>query len=302
MRFKGLDLNLLVVFEALMDTRSVTRTAESLNITQPAASAALKRLRDYFGDEILVAVGKRMHPTPFAESLWPLVRPSMQGIERAIATPAKFDPATSSRQFRIVASDYIMVALLVPLSQRLAKIAPNIQLEIQQPNELSVMGLEGGKIDLLVTPVPYLAPWHPSELLFEERQVVVGWSGNPIFKQGLTREEFSDSGHVTVSFGAARVPAFADLQLRNMGIERRVEITVASFASAAWFLQRTKRLAVLHERLALALVKQFDLTYVPMPFDFPSMKEMVQYHEARASDDGLTWLRARIFESATVHT
>src|SRR6187402_954452 len=112
MRFKGLDLNLLVIFEALMDTGSVTRAAERIGMTQPAASAALRRLRDYFQDDIVVAVGKRMHPTPFPE-----IQRSLQGVERAIATPAKFNPAKSSRRFRISTSDYIMVAVLVPLAK-----------------------------------------------------------------------------------------------------------------------------------------------------------------------------------------
>jgi hypothetical protein len=97
------------------------------------------------------------------------------------------------------------------------------------------------------------------------------------------------------------VAAFADLQLQNMGIERRVEIVVASFASAPWFLQRTSRLAVLHERLARPLLEQFDLASAPMPFDFPSMREMMQHHESRTNDEGLAWLRSQIFEAASVN-
>jgi LysR family transcriptional regulator, nod-box dependent transcriptional activator len=301
MRFKGLDLNLLVVFDVLMETRSVTRTAERLHLSQPAASAALRRLRAYFADEILVAVGKRMHPTPFAESLISQVRASLQGVERAIATPFHFDPATSKRRFRIVSSDYIIVAVLVPLAERFAEASPNIQLEIRQPDESAILDLESGKVDLLIAPAPYLAPWHPSDLLFEERQMVVGWSGNPIFKTGVTREDFFKAGHVTVRFGSTGVSAFADVQLQNMGFERNVEIVVSSFASAPWFLQKTKRLCVLHERLSLALLNQFELASAPMPFEFPVMQEMVQYHEARSGDEGLAWLRQQLFAAANAY-
>lgn len=299
MRFKGLDLNLLVLFEALMETRSVTRAAERVGLTQPAASAALRRLRSFFGDEILVLVGKQMHPTPFAEVLLPQVQQSLQGVERAIATPSAFDPATSTRRFRIVCSDYIMVAVLVPLAERLASIAPNIQLEIAQPSEASAPDLDRGKIDLLITPAPYLAPWHPSELLFEEAQVVVGWSRNPVFARGITERDFLDAGHVTVAFGASRVAAFADSQLERMGKSRRIEIVVGSFASAPWFLQGTSRLAVLHERLTRAIIPRFDLAFAPMPFEFPRMREMLQYHEARANDAGLAWLKQELFRIAS---
>jgi len=298
MRFKGLDLNLLVIFEALMETRSVTRAAERVGMTQPAASAALRRLRDYFGDDILVAVGKRMHPTPFAEMLLPEIQQSLQGVERAIATPANFDPATSSRRFRISTSDYIMVAVIVPLARRLAATAPNIHLEIVQPNEESVPSLERGKVDLLITPEPYLAAWHPSELLFEEEQVVVGWSQNPVFKKGVTETDFFSAGHVTVAMGNARTPAFADSHLQHLAHNRRVEIAVASFASAPWFLIGTSRLAVLHERLAKAMAPMFDLAIAPLPFEFPRLREMIQFHEARANDAGLTWLRGELIEIA----
>ena len=290
MRFKGLDLNLLVVFEALMETCSVTRAAERLGLTQPATSAALRRLRSFFADEILVPVGKRMHPTPFAEMLLPQIQRSLQGVERAIATPSAFDPATYTRRFRIVASDYIMVAVLVPLAERLSKVAPNIQLEILQPADDSVVELERGKVDLLITPEPYLARHHPSELLFEEAQVVVGWTGNPIFKTGITEDAFYEAGHVTVAFGSARTSAFADRHLEHRGRSRRIEVIAGSFASAPWFLQGSMRLAVLHERLVRAMIPRFDLVFAPMPFEFPRMREMVQHHEARAGDDSLWWL------------
>lgn len=298
MRFKGLDLNLLVVFDALMETRSVTRAAERIGLTQPATSAALRRLRDYFNDEIVVAVGKRMHPTPFAEGLHPQIQLALRGVERAITTPTAFDPTTSTRRFRIVSSDYIMVAVLVPLIERFAVTAPGVRVEIIQPTEQAVSELESGKADLLVTPEPFLAAWHPHEVLFEEEQVVVGWAENPVLKRGLTEDDFYAAGHVTVAFGATRTPAFADSTLSRMGRERLVEVTVSSFASAPWFIEGTARLAVLHERLVRQIARRFNLAWAPMPFAFPKMHEMMQFHESRADDAGLNWLRQQMREVA----
>ncbi|MGX7896999.1 LysR family transcriptional regulator [Tsuneonella sp. HG222] len=298
MRFKGLDLNLLVIFEALMDTRSVTRAAERLGMTQPAASAALRRLRQYFGDDLVVAVGKQMHPTPFAEMLLPEIQNSLQGVERAIATPIEFDPNKSHRRFVVSTSDYIMVAVLVPLAKRLAESAPNIQLEITVPNEESAPSLERGKLDLLITPERYLAEWHPSELLFDEQQVVVGWSQNTVLKRGITEDDFFSSGHVSVALGSARTPAFADSHLQHLGRHRRVEVSVTSFASVPWFLTGTQRLAVIHERLARAMAPMFDLAWAPVPFEFPRLREMIQFHQARANDSGLTWLRGELMKVA----
>jgi LysR family nod box-dependent transcriptional activator len=294
MRFKQLDLNLLVVFSALMETRSVTRSAEQLGLTQPAASAALRRLRAYFGDDMLVQVGKRMHPTPFAEALYPQIQRSLQSVEQAIATPAGFDPASSTRRFRINASDYVMVAVLVGLAKRIAAAAPQIQLEVQLPTERNAEDLETGKIDLLITPEQLLAPWQPSEFLYEEEQVVVGWAGNPVFAKGLTADDFFAAGHVGVALGSRRAATFADTQLTRMGRPRRIEIEVASFASVPWFLQGTTRLAVLHKRLVRAMIPQFDLAFAPMPFPFARLREMAQFHEARRDDAGLVWLREQL--------
>ncbi|WP_420383950.1 LysR family transcriptional regulator [Novosphingobium sp.] len=298
MRFKELDLNLLVVFDSLMETRSVTRTGERLSLTQPAASAALRRLRTYFGDPMLVQVGKRMHPTPFAEALYPQIQRALGQVQQAIATPAGFDAATSSRRFRINASDYVMVAVLVELAARLRQHAPAIQLEVQLPSETNAEDLENGRIDLLIAPEQLLAPWHPSDFLYEEEQVVVGWNGNPVITGGLTEDQFFAAGHVGVALGARRATTFADTQLTRMGRQRRIEIEVGSFASVPWFLQGTDRLAVLHKRLVRVMMPQFDLTFVPMPFPFPRLREMVQFHESRRDDAGLAWLRDQLRQSA----
>jgi DNA-binding transcriptional LysR family regulator len=294
MRFNELDLNLLVVFAALMETHSVTRTGERLSLTQPAASAALRRLRGFFGDDLLVQVGKRMHPTPFAEALYPQIQRALATVQQAIATPAGFDPATSSRRFRINASDYVMVAVLVELAARLRSHAPGVQLEVQLPSETNPDDLENGRIDVLIAPEQLLAPWHPSEFLYEEEQVVVGSKANPVLAAGLTDDLFFAAGHVGVALGARRAATFADTQLARMGRQRRIEIEVASFASVPWFLQGSDRLAVLHKRLVRAMMPQFDLAYVPMPFPFPRLREMVQFHESRRDDAGLVWLRDQL--------
>ena len=118
MRFKGLDLNLLVALDALLETRSVSAAASRLNLSQPAMSAALSRLRDYFGDDLLVASGKRMYPTAYAETLYPQLKDCLAGLDSLISNPTLFDPKTSLRTFRIIGSDYVTAAALVPLISR----------------------------------------------------------------------------------------------------------------------------------------------------------------------------------------
>jgi DNA-binding transcriptional LysR family regulator len=298
MNFRGLDLNLLVALEALLEERSVSRAAVRLNLSQPAMSAALARLRSYFGDDILLPHGKRMHASAFAEGLLPQVRECLQRLESLIATSPAFDPAQSQRTFRIVASDYITAAVLVPMVARLAVSAPQLRLEINATTEQAARLLDEGKVDLLVTPDLYCSPGHPTELLFEEQHVVVGWTRNPLLRRKLSEAEFLAAGHVAVRIGALRALSYADTQLELQGRKRRVEITVESFTIVPWLLRGTQRLALMHERLARIMAREFPIAVAPMPFRFPVMREMLQYHRARGADEGLAWLRRQIAAAA----
>jgi DNA-binding transcriptional LysR family regulator len=299
MRFKGLDLNLLVALDALLETRSVSRAAERLYLSQPAVSAALSRLRDYFGDEILVTTGKRMYPTAFAESVLPELRQCFGVLDALVSSSTVFDPKTSHRRFVIVGSDYITSAVLAPMIARLATEAPSIRVEIVAPSDESAESLAAGKVDLVLTPEQFVQTDHPAELLFQEQHVVVGWSGNPLLADGrISEEDFLDSGHIGVSFGRLRTPSFADRQMALMGKSRRIEVISPSFATVPWLLKGTHRLALMHERLAKTMSEFFPIATAPAPFDFPLMNEMIQHHRARSRDEGLMWLKAQLAQEA----
>lgn len=294
MRFNGLDLNLLLALQVLLEERNVTRAARRLNISQPAMSAALARLRDYFQDDLLVAQGRQMHPTAQAESLAGPVRQFLADLDALLASAAVFDPATTQRSFRVVASDYITASLLGPLIQRLATTAPRIRLEIMLPCEEAAQLVMEGQADLTITPEDFLDPDQPAELLCEERQVVVAWSGHPSLQGELSALQFESLGHVAVHVGSNRVPSFADRQLERSGSRRRVDVTCGCFTVVPWLIVGTPRLAVMHERLARQMTARFPLAVHPLPFEFPVMREMIQYHRAREGDAGLAWLRAEL--------
>lgn len=294
MRFKGLDLNLLLAFQILMEERNVTRAARRMNVSQPAMSAALGRLRDYFQDDLLVAHGKQMYPSAHAGSLVGPVRQCLADLEAMLVTTARFDPAKTQRSFRIVASDYITASVIGPLSARLAESAPGVKLEIMLPSEEAAQLVMEGKADLIVTPEDFAVSGQPAELLCEERQLVIGWNGNPAFADGLEASAFDRLGHVAVHVGSNRVPSFADRQIERMGRARHVEITCGCFTMLPWLINGTNRIAIMHERLARQMVAQFPLVLAEMPFAFPVMREMLQYHQAREADEGLRWLRGQL--------
>jgi DNA-binding transcriptional LysR family regulator len=296
MRLDQFDLNLLIAFDVLVEERGVTRAAERLNLTQSAMSAALKRLREAFADDILVQHGKRMVPTPGALSLAPHVAAAVLNLRGILASGMRFDPAQSRRRFRIVASDYITTVLLGPALRRLQREAPDIQIEITLPTSDILEQLDDGEIDLLISPEQFLSPDHPRELVFEERFVVVGCADNPALQRPLDAGTFYDSGHVVVS--VSRDGTFIDNFLRGQGEQRRIEVICASFTQVPWMLPGTTRLALMHERLARELAPQLSLRIHDAPFELPAMQEMMQFHSARAADRGLSWLRERLHGAA----
>jgi len=292
MRLDNFDLNLLIAFDVLVEERSVTRAARRLNLSQSAASAALKRLRDAMEDEILVQHGKTMIPTAHALRLAPRVSAAIAELRSLISAGAAFDPRASTRRFNVEASDYITTVLLVPLLSILAREAPGVRLDITLPTEGSSERLGNGDLDLLLTPEDFMRPDHPRELLFEERHVVVGWSGNPVMQKVMTEADFFASGHVAVRISGR--DTFIESALRPLGERRRIEVTAPSFIQAPWLLPGTQRLALMHERLARLVAPRLSLSIAEAPVDLPIMREMMQYHTARTNDAALDWLRQKL--------
>jgi LysR family nod box-dependent transcriptional activator len=296
MRLDNFDLNLLVAFEALIEERNVTRAARRLNVTQSAMSASLKRLRDAMGDAILVQHGKAMVPTPHALALAPEISATIAALRRLILPGGAFDAATSTRLFRIAASDYVTTVLLAPLLRDMEHDALGIRLEVSLPSDTTAERLASGEYDLVLTPEEFAEPDHPAELLFEEGHVVAGCAHNPLMNAPLTLERFASAGHVAVRIDGRNT--YIENELNRLGLARKVEIHAPSFIQAPWLLPGTQRIAVMHERLAVAMAPLLGLRLRVLPFPVPAMREVMQFHSARRSDEGLRWLRSKLLALA----
>src|SRR5262245_49575944 len=198
MHFHKLDLNLLVAFDTLLEERSVSRAADRLNLSQSAMSSSLSRLRDYFGDELLIQVGRRMEPTALALSLAPSIREILQRIRVTIQTRPTFEPATAQRRFRIMTSDYLVEVLLADVIRELATAAPGIQLQILPSNEISFGQFLKGDVDLIIVPEEHTLGDHPRSLLFEETFSCVVWSGNETVRDPFTMDQWLAMSQVVV--------------------------------------------------------------------------------------------------------
>tara|TARA_R110000803_G_scaffold210336_1_gene281836 strand:- start:12561 stop:13487 length:927 start_codon:yes stop_codon:yes gene_type:complete len=296
MRFKGLDLNLLVALDVLLDERSVSAAAQRLHLSQPAMSAALKRLREYFNDDLLQQTGKRMVPTPHAMQISEQIKTVLHDVEALISRSTLFDPTNSQRRFTITASDYIATVLLAPLLRKLFRIAPGLQFDILPPGDATSMLLDQGKIDLIILPKSQLSTSHPDILLFMERFVIVGCAENPLLHGALTEEDFYQASHVVVKLGRVRPASISQASIDARGRERKEDVIASSFLLAPELVLNSPHLTVMHERLALKFAEVLPIKIVEMPFDLDPMSEHLQYNQARATDSGLKWLIQQIKE------
>ncbi|MBP7566809.1 MAG: LysR family transcriptional regulator, partial [Burkholderiaceae bacterium] len=210
MRLNRLDLNLLVALDALLTEKNITRAGHKLSLSQSATSGVLARLRDYFGDPLLMQVGRTMRLTPKAEELQKPVRDVLLTIQSTIAVQPGFDPATSERHFRVTASDYPISVVLAEAARRMGQEAPGVTLEIIMPWDDVQDGIERGEVDMLIMPRQFLAAGHPSEALYAEGYSCVVWAGNTQVGESLTLEQYMSLSHVTTGFGNNRQPSLEE--------------------------------------------------------------------------------------------
>ncbi len=294
MRFGRLDLNLLVALDALLTEKSVSLAADRLCLSQSATSSALGRLREYFGDELLVVKGRNMILTARAEELIEPVRAVLEQIRSTIAIAPPFDPATADRQIRIMASDYTTQVLLAEALAQLERDAPNMRFEIQPMSTNPIEAVERGYIDLLVTIDFAVSADHPSQFLFEDDYVVVGDAENPALKGEMTRERYFELGHVTARFGRAQMPAFEEWFTRRQKQQRRIEVVAPSFLSLPGLVLGTNRIVTMHRRLAQQVVQNFPLVMRELPFAIPPIREVVQWHITNSNDRAIRWVIERL--------
>lgn len=290
MRFQRLDLNLLVALDALLAEKSVSLAAERIFLSQSATSSALGRLREYFGDELLVVRGRQMVLTARAESLVEPVRAVLEQIRTTIAVAPAFEPATSDRAIRMMASDYSTEVLVSTALRDLSAKAPGMQFEIMPLNDAPIDTLERGAIDLLLTIDFAISPDHPSQFLFQDDYVVVGWSGNPAMVGEMTSELYFSLGHVTHRFGKARLSAFEDWFVRRQTKPRRIEAIAPSFLSMPSLIVGTHRIATMHRRLAERVAAYAPIVIRPAPMPIPQIREVVQWHISNNNDAAIRWV------------
>lgn len=307
LNFRTLDLNLLRVFDVVMEERNATRAATRLNITQPAVSNALRRLRESTNEELFIPTSSGMVPTPHAELLWPVVRAALEQLQHAFE-PQPFDPREPGHGFTLAMAD-ATAALFVPvLAQRFQREGTRVELRIvpltsRDPREL----LEQGRADVALGFFPDLATMTLADddagvirraPLYASRYLCVMRHAHPLAApDALTLEAYCAAQHLRVSF-AGRARGFVDDALATLGRERRVVMTVNSFFTAGLTVWQSDLLTVLPSGFVPAAGFTPYLATRSLPFALPGIDVSQAWHARHGHDPAQRWLREELTRAA----
>jgi DNA-binding transcriptional LysR family regulator len=301
----NLDLNLLVALRELVRERSVTRAAQRLGVTQPAASAALSRLRRHFGDDLLVRERGEYVLTALGEQLAEQVEGVCVAAERLFAASTDFDPATTEREFTLVMADYTIMVMGEALSQALRNAAPRARLHIRLVRES--VGTEYADairfIDGMVAPPVngFMLPATRSAELFRDRWVCVVDADNPALDAGtlelrdMARLPWVAPYYRSTQRQPTSVPVMQQLAL--LDIQPRVAVRVESYLAVPYFVAGTDRVALMQERLATRLAAQAGLKVLECPGVPEPIIEALWWHRQYEDDTAHAWLRRLIVET-----
>jgi LysR family nod box-dependent transcriptional activator len=298
MDFNNFDVGLLIALDALLTEKSVTRAGKRLHLSQPATSIILARLRQCFGNELLVPAGRRMVLTPLAESLVEPVRSCLIQIQHTVASKAEFNPAASNRRFRLAVSDYVTAILMPRVMQDAVRQAPGIRFELVRLDESIDQKLEKGDIDFLIRPSVHALAEHPKEPLFEDTHACVVWRRNSLIGNTISRSRFLELGQIAIHFGHA--PAiFEDWFSVHYGDIRKIEVVTQDFEVACRLVVGTDRIATVMTRLARLCEKHLPLRLIRPPFAVPKVTHCLQWHRYQDQDPGHIWIRTLLKKASS---
>ncbi len=297
MDFRGFDLNLLVSLRTLLEERHVTRAAERLDVSQPAMSASLARLRALLGDQLLVRGPHGLSMTPRAEALLKQLHPVMAGIEHMVAPVPGFVPVTSRRTFSVIGTDFVEYALLPALAALLSEQAPDVQLVFKGPDFRHIEArMASGELDLAIGYCPGAPDALIRKAAFTEPFVCVARRGHAaIADSPLSLETYAELQHVQVLPQDSTMYADAvDGALAALGLVRKVAVWQPSFLAVVAVVARTELIATVPARVATLMAPSLPIAAHELPIRL-SPSEIALYWHPRSQDDaGHRWFRRTV--------
>lgn len=292
------DLNLLPVFIALMEERSVTRAALRLGITQPALSNALNRLRDTLQDPLFIRERYGIKPTQFAEEIAPVIVESLGRLDEVLVGRQHFDPATATRQLNIAVNTYVEVVLVPGIVARLRELAPGIKMSLAPyGNDLSETGVISGTTDMvlgrIVEPPDNLIIQH----LMDDSLACVVRADHPDIGDSLSREQYEALRHVNIQ-PPGRLRAGLFQALDRQGLRRELAISVTHFLAVPEIIAVTDYCATLPRLICKQITKDPRLKVVEAPVDLGTFPVQIAWHVRYRNDPAHKWFRQLLVETA----
>jgi len=289
---RNLDLNLLRAFSVLLEEQNVSRTAELLHVTQPTVSGMLSRLRRIFGDPLFIRTQRGLLPTPRAEALAPALRQLIADAQ-ALVSPNAFDPQTSTETLTLSVNDYMQSVLIVPLVANLRRSAPKMKLGIRnlEVAALSSMLARGG-IDMAVTIPEFSDQSLRTQFLYREEYVAVVGKEHPIRSRRVSLKRFLAYDHVLVSPSDGSFKGPTDSVLEELGVTRRVALSVPSFFILTEGLREDDLIALMPRRLFER--RSEYLRTIEAPIDVPGFDVITAWHTRTDHEPAHAWLREQL--------
>jgi LysR family transcriptional regulator, nod-box dependent transcriptional activator len=305
MQLNRFDLNLLIALDALLHEKNVTRAAERVFISQPAMSAALQKLREFFNDQLLVRVGRDMQLTPRGLSLVGPVRDALLQIQATLGTQATFDPRTVQRTFTLIVSADALLRVMPAVFQRLSREAPGIRCHVEHFSETTLSRLEYGDADLFIG-LNSLRLFGLREFPDSLRSVdlrPVRWlcavaKDHPTVGDTITEAQYLNLPHVFGWPSGHTVP-LEELVRRLLRANLDVRATTQGLLEIPFMLAGTQLVATLPEDLARTLARLTPIKLLPVPFETPDTHEVIIWHKRNEPDPGHAWLREVLIAAAT---
>jgi DNA-binding transcriptional LysR family regulator len=303
-----IDLNLLVYLDALLRERNVTQAANQLNLSQPAMSNGLRRLRELFDDPLLVRTSEGMTPTERALELEPVIREVLSKIDQAVQPRSAFDPQNAHRVFRIMASDYAESTLFPTVLGKLRTLAPGLTLDIMTPSDVSFLDVERGKVDMVINRFDSMPQSFHQIHLWDDSFTCVLSPENPVL-ENFTLDNYLKANHVWVSKtgmgvgvgvdpGDVQRLGWVDVALKKLGKKRQIRVFTRHYQAAMTLAEQNDLIVTLPTRAAELKRDNPRVVLREPPLEIPPLELKMAWSPLLQHNPANKWLRKLIADTA----
>lgn len=290
------DLNLVRTFLRLYETRSVTRTAEQMSLTQPSVSHALRRLRKQFNDNLFSRSSGGLEPTQRSREIYPLLRQAIEAVEATMTGVAWFDPESARRTFHLQATDLGEISLLPPVLALIARAAPGVNLHVTPLNvETAATALRQGHTDAVLATTRITADDISRQVLVDDAYCGIRSATHPRIAKRPKLDDFLAERHIAVEASAGHTNV--DESLDSLGHTRDIALRISHFAALPGLVAQTSYLSIIPMSVAPEMCSQANIETFELPFSVPELQVSLHTYRRALPDPGVEWLRKTIIRA-----